>query len=57
MKKNYTRQVVFLLLTIAGVIVAVATWTTTGVVIGCLMAAAGALGMFAVQREERQRDE
>lgn len=56
-KKNYMRHVAFLLLTMAGVIVAVATWTVTGVVIGGLMAACGALGMLALQREERKADE
>lgn len=56
MKRNYTRHVAFLLLVLAGVIVAVATWTVTGVVIGCLMAACGALGMYALRREELETE-
>ena len=55
MKK--VRYGIFLLLVLVGTVYAVVTWTPAGAVVGCIMAASGVLGMFAVQGEERKTDE
>ena len=51
------RYGIFLLLVLVGTVYAVVTWTPAGAVVGCIMAASGVLGMFAVQGEERKTDE